>query len=60
MHILKYVEHLLILVSTVTGSISISEFASLIAIPIDITIFTVSISTCALKSLQESKSISQL
>ena len=46
-HVLKYVEHLLILVSTVTGSISISEFASLIAIPIDITIFAVRISTCA-------------
>ena len=32
--VLNYVEHLVILVSTVTGSISISAFASLVGIPI--------------------------
>ena len=32
--VLNYVEHLVILVSTVTGSISISAFASLVRIPI--------------------------
>ena len=34
---LNYIEHLLILASTVTGSISISAFASLVAIPVGIT-----------------------
>ena len=34
---LNYVEHLLILVSTVTGCVSISEFALLVAIPVGIT-----------------------
>ena len=33
---LNYVEHLLILVSAVTGCASISVFASLVAIPVDI------------------------
>ena len=32
--VLNYIEHLLILISTVTGCISISAFASLVAIPI--------------------------
>ena len=32
--VLNYVEHLVILVSTVTGSISISAFASLVGMPI--------------------------
>ena len=35
---LNYVEHLLILDSTVNGCISVSAFASLVAIPVAITI----------------------
>ena len=34
---LNYVEHLLILVSTVTGCVSISAFASLVCVPVGIT-----------------------
>ena len=39
--VLNYVEHLLVLVSTVTGCISISVFASLVGIPVDIASSTV-------------------
>ena len=45
---LNYVEHLLILVSTVTGCVSISAFASLVAIPVAIMSFAVGISICAI------------
>ena len=34
--VLYYIEHLLILISTVSGSVSISDFASLIVIPVGI------------------------
>ena len=34
---LNYVEHLLILVSTITGCISISALASLVCVPVSIT-----------------------
>ena len=44
---LNYVEHLIILVSTVTGCASISAFASLVAISAGITISVVGISICA-------------
>ena len=37
--VLKYIEHLLILISTVTGSVSISVFASLVGFPIGTTSF---------------------
>ena len=39
--VLNYIEHLLILIYTVTGCISISAFASLVDIPIEITISAV-------------------
>ena len=45
---LNYVEHLLILVSTVTGCVSISAFVSLVAIPVGITSSAVGIKTCAI------------
>ena len=35
--VLNYIEHLLILVSTVTGCVSISDFSSLVGIPVGIT-----------------------
>ena len=43
---LNYVEHLLILASTITGCISISSFASLVAISVEITSSAVGINIC--------------
>ena len=45
---LNYVEHLLILLSTVSGCISISAFASLVAILVGITSSAVGINICAI------------
>ena len=33
---LNYVEHLLVVASTITGCVSISAFASLVCVPVDI------------------------
>ena len=54
---LNYIEHFLILVSTVTGCISIFAFAPLIGIPIGITISEIRLKS--LQYLQELKCISQ-
>ena len=55
---LIYVEHLLILVWTVTGCASISAFASLIAIPVGITTSSVGIKICAITAeIKKYKSI---
>ena len=55
---LNYVEHLLILVSTVTGCVSISAFASLVAIPVGITSSAVGIKICAITAgIKKYKSI---
>ena len=35
--VLNYIQHLLVLISTVTGSVSVPDFASLVCIPIEIT-----------------------
>ena len=43
---LNYVEHLLILVSTVTGCVSVSAFASLACVPVTITSSTVGTQIC--------------
>ena len=45
---LNYIEHLLILASTITGCISISAFTSLIGIPIGITISAIGLNICAI------------
>ena len=45
---LNYVEHMLILVSTVTGCVSISAFASLVCVPVSIMSFAVGIKICAI------------
>ena len=37
---LNYVEHLLILISTITSCVSISAFASLVCVPVGITKYT--------------------
>ena len=55
---LNYTEHLLILVSAVTGYISIITFASLVGIPTGITSFAVEIKTCAITAkIKKYKSI---
>ena len=45
---LNYVKHLLILVSTVAGCVSISAFASLVCVPVGKTSAAVGIKTCAI------------
>ena len=45
---LNYIEHLLILASTITGCISISAFSFLIGIPIGITSFAIGLEICAI------------
>ena len=45
---LNYVEHLLILASTVTGCVSISAFASLVCVPAGIRSSVVGINICAI------------
>ena len=45
---LNYVEHLLILVSTVTGCVSVSAFASLVCVPVGISSFAVKIKMCTI------------
>ena len=55
---LNYVENLLILVSTVTGCVSISTFASLVVIPVGITSSAVGIKICAITAeIKKYKSI---
>ena len=55
---LNYVEHLLILTSTVAGCVSISAFASLGAIPVGLTSFAVGIKICAITAgIKQYKSI---
>ena len=49
--ILSYIEHLLILVSTVTGHVSIFAFAALINIPVGIASSTAKIKTCAITAV---------
>ena len=45
---LNYVEHLLTLVSTVTGCVSISTFASLVCVPVGIMSSAVGIKICSI------------
>ena len=45
---LNYIEHFLILASTITGCISISAFASLLGIPIGITSSAIGLKICAI------------
>ena len=46
--ILNYIDHLLIIISTITGCVSISAFASLVGIPIGITSSPVGLKICAI------------
>ena len=45
---LNYTVHLLILVATVTGCVSISAFASLVCVPVGITSSAVGLKICAI------------
>ena len=47
MYDLPYVEHILILVSTVIGCVSIAAFGSLLGIPIRITSSAIGLKVCA-------------
>ena len=44
----NYIEHFLILTSVVTGCISTSAFASLLGIPIGITVYAIGLKICAI------------
>ena len=46
--VLNYIEHLLILISTVSGSVFISAFASLVGIPTGITSFAIRLKICVI------------
>ena len=46
--VLNYIKHLLILISTVTGCVSISSFASLVGIPIGITSSSIGLKICVI------------
>ena len=55
--VLNYVDHSLIVISTITGCVPISVFASLVGIPIGITSSSIGLKICVI--MQELKSISQ-
>ena len=46
--VLNYIEHSLILISTVTGCVSIFDFASLVGIPMGITSTAVELKICVI------------
>ena len=55
---MNYIEHLLILISTVSGCISISAFASLVGTAIGITGSTIRLKICVITAgIQKYKSI---
>ena len=55
---LNYIEHFLILASTITGCISISAFTSLIGIPVGITSSAIGLKICAIAAgIKKYKSI---
>ena len=45
---LNYIDHLLIIISTITGCVSISAFASLVGIPIRITSSAIGLEICVI------------
>ena len=55
---LNYIEHFIILASTITGCISISAFTPLVCIPIGITSFAIGLKICAITAgIKKYKSI---
>ena len=56
--VLNYVNHLLILISAVTGCVSVSVLASLVGIPIGITISAIGLIICIITAgIKKSKTI---
>ena len=56
--VLNYIEHSLIAISTVTGCVCISDFASLVEIPIGIASSTIGLKTCVItEAIKKYKSI---
>ena len=56
--VLNYIDHLLIIISTITGCVSISSFASLVGIPIGIASSTIGLKICAITAgMKKYKSI---
>ena len=48
--ILNYIDNLLIVISTISGYVSISDFASLVGIPIGTTISAIGLKICAINT----------
>ena len=46
--ILNYIDHLLIFISTITGCVSISAFASFLGVPVGITSAAIGLKICAI------------
>ena len=46
--VLNYIDHFLIVISTITGCVSISAFASLVGIPIGIKSSAIGLKSCAI------------
>ena len=58
--VLNYIEHLLISVSTITGCDSISDFASLVSIPLCVTTSAVGSKICVIAAgIKKCKSINK-
>ena len=56
--VLKYIDHLLIAISTITGCVSISAFTSVIGIPVGITISAIGLKICVITAgIKKYKSI---
>ena len=56
--VLNYIEYLFILISTVTGCVSVSAFASLVGIPIEITSSAIGLKICVITAgIKKYKSI---
>ena len=55
---MNYIDHLLIAISTITGCVSISTFASLVGIPLEIKSSVILLKVCAINAgVRKNKSI---
>ena len=48
--VLNYIDHSFIVISTITGCVSISAFASLVGIPVGITSFAIGLKVCVISA----------
>ena len=59
--VLNYIDHLLIVISTITGCVYISAFASIVAIPLRITSSAIGLKICVITAgIKTYKSIIKL